>query len=61
MIDHEGASLLAEMFNKLSDEQKATLPEDTVNRMVRYITKNGYRMVFGRWYLQIRPSVYANR
>lgn len=59
MIDLEGSALLAEVFNQMTDEQKNKLPEDIINRLVKFITKNGYRMVFGRWYLQQRPSPFA--
>jgi len=60
MIDPEGSALLAEVFNRMTDEQKNTLPEDIIDRLCKFIVKNGYRLVFGRWYLQDRPSPYRN-
>lgn len=60
MIDEEGSSLLAEVFNRMTDEQKNHLPPDITKRIVHFVIKNGYRLVFGRWYKQARPSPYRN-
>ena len=57
MIDAEGSRLLADVFNTLTEEQKNIMPEDVAERIERFVTANGFRMVFGRWYLQCEPEV----
>ena len=56
MIDAEGSRLLADVFNTLTDEQKNIMPEDVAERIERFMTANGFRMVFGRWFLQCEPD-----
>ena len=57
MIDAEGSRLLADVFNTLTEEQKNIMPEDVAERIERFVTANGFRMVFSRWHLQCEPEV----
>ncbi len=57
MIDAEGSRLLADVFNALTEGQENITPEDVAERIERFMTANGFRMVFSRWYLQCEPEV----
>ena len=57
MIDAEGSRLLADVFNTLTEGQENIMPEDVAERIERFMTANGFRMVFSRWYLQCEPEV----
>lgn len=57
MIDAEGSRLLADVFNTLTEEQKNIMPEDVAERIERFMTANGFRMVFSRWFLQCEQEV----
>ncbi len=57
MIDAEGSKLLADVFNTLTEGQENIMPEDVAERIERFMTANGFRMVFSRWYLQCEPEV----
>lgn len=61
MIDREGARMLADVYNTMSDKQVVDMPADLIKQHSDFLIRNGYRLVFGRWYLQPRPSPYANR
>jgi hypothetical protein len=52
----EGATLLAEVFNLLTQEQKLSVPQIIAGRIGAFMVRNGYRIVFGRWYLQAEPD-----
>ena len=52
----EGAEFLAEVFNRLTQEQKLSVPQEVAGRLGAFMVRNGYRIVFGRWYLQAAPS-----
>jgi len=52
----EGAEFLAEVFNRLTQEQKLSVPQEAAGRLGAFMVRNGYRIVFGRWYLQAAPS-----
>lgn len=56
MIDAEGSELLADVFNRMTKEQKHGVPEDKAKRIGEYMSQNGYRLVFDKWYLQAEPS-----
>lgn len=60
MIDAEGSELMAEVFNVMTTEQKNSVPGDVAERIGRYMVKNGYRLVFERWYLQAKPDETTN-
>lgn len=61
MRDREGAGMLADVYNHLSDEQKINIPVNILRQHSDFLINNGYRLVFGRWYFQRRPSPFANR
>ncbi len=56
MIDAEGSELLAEVFNKMTTEQKNSIAPEMAARIGDFMVKNGYRLVFTRWYLQEPPA-----
>jgi len=56
MIDAEASSLMREIFNMMTTEQKNSVPPDVARRIALFMTKNGYRLVFNRWYLQEETS-----
>jgi hypothetical protein len=60
MTDAEGSELLAEVFNRMTMEQKNSVPGDVAERIGRFMVKNGYRLVFTRWYLQAPPDETPN-
>ena len=55
MIHKEGSELLAELFNRMTKKQKISVPQPMCDRISRFMADNGYRIVFGRWYLQAEP------
>lgn len=56
MIDAEGSELLAEVFNKMTIEQKNSIEPEIAERIRKFMANNGYRIVFNRWYLQEPPD-----
>lgn len=56
MIDAEGSKLLAEVFNRMTTTQKNSIPGEVAGCIGRFMAKNGYRLVFARWYLQAPPD-----
>ena len=60
MIDEEGAALLAELFNRMSHKQKLAVPKEIAARICDFMVKNGYRLVFSRWFLQEPPDETPN-
>lgn len=61
MIDKEGSELLAELFNRMTKKQKLAVPQPMCYRISRFMVDNGYRFVFGRWYLQSKPRTSNRR
>ena len=55
MSDKEGSELLAALFNRMTKKQKISVPQPMCDRISRFMVDNGYRIVFGRWYLQAEP------
>lgn len=56
LIDAEGSELLAEVFNRMTIEQKNSVSPEIAERIGNFMVKNGYRIVFTRWYLQAEPD-----
>lgn len=59
MVDREGARMLAEVYNHMTDEQKINLPLNLCRQHSDFLLKNGYRMVFGRWHLPKYQGPYS--
>ena len=56
MIDEEGSRLLMELFNRMPTKQLQKVDKDISLEIGAFMYKNGYRMVFNRWYLQAPPG-----
>lgn len=56
MIDREASELMAELFNRMYFEQKKNVPPDIAIRIGDFMIENGYKFIFGRWYLQDEPK-----
>lgn len=59
LINAEGSELLAEVFNRMTADQKNAVPSETAGRIGQFMVANGYRIVFTRWYLQELPKADA--
>lgn len=46
----EGAALIAELFNGISEDNKKLLPLKLIGRMGSFMVRNGYRLVDGKWH-----------
>lgn len=55
LVNAEGSELLAYLFNGMTTQEKMDVPEDKRKRITDFMVANGYRFVFGRWYLQADP------
>lgn len=55
MTNKECSRLIADTFNLLTREQMIAVPCDTRQKVASFLRENGYRFVFGRWYLQENP------
>lgn len=49
----EGADLLAEVFNLMTNEQKDEVSDEIAERIGRFMSSNGYRMIFNCWYKRV--------
>jgi len=50
------ADLIAELFNRMTTEQKNAVPGETAKAISRYMVGCGFRLVFDRWYRQFEPE-----
>lgn len=57
LVNAEGAELFAYVFNDMTVKEKMEVPKDKRDRITKFMVANGYRFVFGRWYLQADPIV----
>ena len=57
MIDPTDSRLFAEIFNRMTYEQKDDVPPPMRIEIGEFMYKNGYRFVFNKWYLQAKPEV----
>lgn len=55
LVNAEGSALLAILFNDMTVKEKMDVPADLRRRITDFMVANGYRFVFGRWYLQADP------
>jgi hypothetical protein len=55
LVNAEGSELLAYLFNGMTTQEKMDVPKDKRDRISKFMVANGYRFVFGRWYLQADP------
>ena len=55
LVNAEGSALLALLFNDMTTQEKMEVPADKRERITNFMVANGYRFVFGRWYLQADP------
>lgn len=55
-ISAEGSELLSELFNRVPIETLKSIPEPIRERISKFMTDNGYRFVFNRWFLQADPK-----
>ena len=60
-MDKEGSELMAELFNRMDMEQKKNVPPDIAIRVGDFMIKNGYRLVFNKWYLQAETDIARHR
>lgn len=54
----EGAELFADLFNSLTFDQKNDVKDEWAKRVGDYMTKNGYRFVFSKWYKQADNALF---
>lgn len=56
MKEEEISRLMMELFNRMTEEQKLDVSGDDSIKIGDFMAQNGYRFVFGRWYLQAEPT-----
>ena len=51
-VMREGARIVADLFSRLTHEQKMAVPPEKAEQISLFMHANGYRLVFSNWYLQ---------
>lgn len=57
VVDVELSRLMMELFNRMTHDQKMSVLEEDAHKISGFLVANGYRLVFGRWYLQEEPAL----
>ena len=54
------AAMLSELFNRMTVEQLKAVPSAIAERIGEFMLRQGYRLVFDRWYKQFPAIAIAN-